>query len=67
MKPSSLSPACRHREQQDRCNSWDSFDGGGTLLGGTVFRFLHEGPMSFAICRTTHYCHANVAQLWSSV
>ena len=37
-------------------------------LGGTVCaRFWHDGPMSFAICRATPCCHANVAQLWSSL
>ena len=36
--------------------------------GGTVFeRLLHDCPMSFAICRATPYCHANAAQLWSSL
>ena len=30
----------------------------GTLFGATVFeRFLHDRPMSFAICRPTPYCH----------
>ena len=29
--------------------------------------FLHDGPMSFAICRATLYCHTSVVQLWSSL
>ena len=41
---------------------------GGRCWGGTVLeRFLHDGPMSFPICRATLYCHANVAQRWSSL
>ena len=40
----------------------------GRCWGVFVFeRFLHDGPMSFAICRATPYCHANVAQLRSSL
>ena len=27
----------------------------------------HDGPMSLGIWRVTPYCHANVAQLWSSL
>ena len=36
-------------------------------MGTVSERFLHDGPMSLAIWRATPYCHANVAQLWSSL
>ena len=40
----------------------------GLLMGVTAFlRFLHDGAMSFGICRASPYCHANVAQPWSSL
>ena len=45
-----------------------TFDGGDTHGRGTVFvSFLHDGPMSLAICIASPYCQANVAQLWFSL
>ena len=41
---------------------------GDAVGGGTVFvRFLHDGPMSLAICRLSPYCLANVMQDWYSL
>ena len=42
--------------------------GGDVDVGGKVgVRFLHGCPMSLAICGTSQYCQAKVAQLWSSL
>ena len=37
------------------------------LSAGRLAHFLHDGAMLLAICRATPYCHANVAQLRSSL
>ena len=37
------------------------------MEGNGFCALLHDGPMLFAICGATLYCHANMAQLWSSL